>query len=475
MVAVFSVAVEGTSLGENVKGKFAGFEKDGQVIQFQLEKGNKEIIQLETKIQIDGQYYEARTKYALLGGKITGRNNQVKIFIDSQNWNLLAPKFKIEVHLEKDGAKVVDMTADTTDSPYVFKLSAPNLLKDPASVYITVDHKIGKSLVIDANILGGFHLEGKHTDNAKNGRDFSLSTRIDNNQMFKITRSTEIINNVNEFRFILNDSIDVNSDCILYKNIISKYKLLTPFNSRTGQYEFYVNKKNKNILLNKFFVKGKVHKDGVKRMDLFLSTNEKPYKFELFAPSLLGKLKPGMNEAKILIDHTLGQSLEVKTNFAKFTGLKIYKTGVGNERKVELKGKDLILGDYSLTDNSFSAKITLGDEYVEPKITWEGTPVNATISLNARGNNIRWGDYSLSRKINWKVENHIVEVDWSGLAQFTNGWLASSDPIETSFKFKVLLDKNDLVGKFMKKIDGNEFSIEFTEGSGLIPKIIMGQ
>ena len=62
------------------------------------------------------------------------------------------------------------------------------------------------------------------------------------------------------------------------------------------------------------------------------------------------------------------------------------------------------------------------------------------------------------------------------MAQFTSGWLDSSDPIETSFKFKALIiGKNDLVGKFMKKIDGNEFSIDFPEGSGLIPKIIMAQ
>ena len=183
-----------------------------------------------------------------------------------------------------------------------------------------------------------------------------------------------------------------------------------------------------------------------------------------------------------------------------------------------MKGKDLILGDCTLTDNSFSAKVTLGDDYVEPKVTWEGklpqtkrefetfmlqnniivnvsgtkrnldlslnwklmnpnlgTPQNAKISLNAKGNNPMWGDYSLSRDINWKIENRIVEVDWTGLAQFANGWLASPYPIETSFKFKVLLDENDLIGKFMKKIDGKEYSIDFPEGSGLMPTIIVAQ
>merc|ERR1712098_368845 len=126
-----------------------------------------------------------------------------------------------------------------------------------------VDHKIGSSLVIDANILGGLHFEGKRGDNAKNGRDVSLLAKKGNDQMWKITWSTEKINNANEFRFILHDTFDVNPESILDKNIISKYKILTPFNSRTGEFEFYVNKKDKNVLLNKFYAKGKVMKDGL--------------------------------------------------------------------------------------------------------------------------------------------------------------------------------------------------------------------
>merc|ERR1712121_631199 len=185
------------------------------------------------------------------------------------------------------------------------------------------------------------------------------------------------------------------------------------------------------------------------------------------------KIKPGMTEAKISVEHNSGQSLEIKTNFEKFTGLKIYKTGSGNERKVELNGKELIMGDYTLTDNSFSTKITLGNDYLEPKITWEGklphtkqeaeafmlknntlvkvtgskrnldlnlnwkitkpdydfaTPENGKISLNAKGNNPRWGSYSLSRDVNWKSANKVIEVNLKGMAQFAKGGLATSTP-----------------------------------------------
>ena len=171
-------------------------------------------------------------------------------------------------------------------------------------------------------------------------------------------------------------------------------------------------------------------------------------------------------------------------------------------------------------DSSFTTKVTVGDDYLEPKITWEGklphtkaeaeaflltnnihvtvagskrnldlslnwkmtkpdfnfgTPENGMISLNAVGHNPRWGDYSLSSDENWKVENKVIEAHWAGQAQFAQGRLATTTPIETAFNFKVLLDKADLIGKFMTKVNGKEYSIDFPEGSGVMPKIVMGQ
>ena len=95
--------------------------------------------------------------------------------------------------------------------------------------------------------------------------------------------------------------------------------------------------------------------------------------------------------------------------------------------------------------------------------------------MNAKGNNPRWGDYSLTRDINWEVANKIADVSITGSAQFQKGMLATSSPIETSFKFKVIPDQADLIGKFKKVINGKEYSVEFPKGSGVMPKIIMGQ
>merc|ERR1712212_15122 len=363
MDGIFNIAVEGTSLGEAIKGKVTGSKKgDTQVVQFELEKGNKKFIQLDTKIRMDigKQTFEARTKYAVLGGKIAGKillkyGNKLFTFknTDSASKDSLELTAKIDVghtadiEAKKNGesmwtyktkrttvsdATKFEMTLDTemtlSSSSMVHKfLSA----KYPYGAFNTRNNKV--KIFVDKknkNLLApkfkiDVHLQ-KDGDNAVNGRDVSLMVQKGGVQMFKITWSTEKINNANEFRFILHDTLDVNSESMLYKNIISQYKILTPFTSRIGEFEIYVNKKDKNLVLNKFYAKGNVMKDGNKRFDFLLSTNEKPYKFELFAPSLLGKLKPGMTEAKISADHNPGQSLEIKTNFEKFTGLKIYKS-----------------------------------------------------------------------------------------------------------------------------------------------------
>merc|ERR1712128_114237 len=106
-------------------------------------------------------------------GAFHTRGNKIHIFVDKKPRNKLAPKFKVEVHLEKDGSKAVDLRADTTVSPYILSLAAPNFFTrwgiHESSIEITADHQIGKSLVIDANILGGLHLEATRGDNAKNG------------------------------------------------------------------------------------------------------------------------------------------------------------------------------------------------------------------------------------------------------------------------------------------------------------------
>jgi len=136
-----------------------------------------------------------------------------------------------------------------------------------------------------------------------------------------------------------------------------------------------------------------------------------------------------------------------------------------------------------MLSNNVDVKVTGSKRNLDLNLNWKmskpdfdfGTPENGKISLNAKGNNPRWGSYSLSRDVNWKSANKVIEVNLKGMAQFAKGGLATSTPIETAINFKVLVDKKDLIGKFMKKINGKEYSVDFPEGSGVMPKIVWGQ
>merc|ERR1711992_447597 len=268
--------------------------------------------------------------------------------------------------------------------------------------------------------------------------------------------------------------------------VVSKYSFLTQFQKRTGEYEFYVNKKERNVLLHKFHVKGEVKKDGQTAMKLLLSTDEKPYKFELFLPILLNRIYSDINE-----------------------------------RKIEINGKQLASGDYTLTDNSFKTKITLQNgDWLEPKVTWEGalpksrseaekfflknnfkisatgskrnfdidlswkatkpdwdfsTPESLKVDINAKGESPRWGNWMLSRDASFKVENKVIQADVSGKAHFKGGLLATSTPIVTEAHMKYLIPQRDLQGKFSKMINGKEYSINFPDGFCVMPQIKMGQ
>eukprot|EP00091_Calanus_sinicus_P006830 TRINITY_DN175_c0_g1_i1.p1 TRINITY_DN175_c0_g1~~TRINITY_DN175_c0_g1_i1.p1 ORF type:complete len:110 (+),score=35.30 TRINITY_DN175_c0_g1_i1:218-547(+) len=67
------------------------------------------------------------------------------------------------------------------------------------------------------------------------------------------------------------------------------------------------------------------------------------------------------------------------------------------------------MGDYTLTDNSFSTKLTVGADYLEPKITWEGKlPQNkAEAEAFLLKNNIvvkvTGSKRNLDLSLNWKM------------------------------------------------------------------------
>merc|ERR1719150_761789 len=187
-------------------------------------------------------------------GAFNVRRNEIRIFVDKKNRNLLLPKFTVDVKLYKEGNQVVTLDIDTTVKPYKFLFVAPNVFKRWNVKYDkiegTMDHVIGKSINIKTNIGGGIEIDGNRGDNSKGGRDINIVTKKGGKQMMKIAISTE-------------------------KNV-NNYRLLTPFTKRTGEFEIYVNKKERNVLLPKFSFKGEVKKDSETVMKALLTTNEKP-------------------------------------------------------------------------------------------------------------------------------------------------------------------------------------------------------
>jgi len=487
---------------------------------------NRFDMSLETDMTLSSQsiLYTLLDKYYAYGA-FNVRRNEVRIFVDKQNKNFLFPKFLVDVKLFKEGQQVVTLKVDSTGTPYEFLFIAPNVFDRWNINYDKIEGKMthipGSSIKIETNLGGDIVIEGQRGNNNKGGRDIHILTKKANKQMMKVDISTEKTVDNNQIKLVLKDSVEIDPDSVLYRKIVRNYRLLTPFNKRTGEFEFFVNKNEKNVLLNKFYVKGEVKKDDETVMKALLTTNDKPYKMSLYMPALLNKIYRDMDKYEVTVDHNPGQLLEVKTNGKKFKGFKIAKTGSGNEREFEINGKKLGSGDYTLTDNSFQTKITIADgNWIEPKITWQGrlpnnareaekfflknsltaqvkgskrhfnadldwkmdkpdfdfsTPWDCKMNFNIAGEGPNWGTYSLSRDMTASVANKVIKFAVSGDSSFTKGVFAKISPVNTDVDLTFMINDRDLVGKFSKVIKGKEYSIEFPAGSFVMPKITWGQ
>jgi len=491
-----------------------------------INNANKFDLTFETDMTLSSQsvLYTLLDKYYAYGA-FNVRRNEIRIMVDRQNRNFLLPKFLIDVKLFKEGEQVVTLKIDSTGTPYTFYFEAPNVFRRWNIHYDhiegTMTHIPGSSIKIETNLEGGIEISGQRGDNSKGGRDIHILTKKAGKQMMKVDISTEKTVNDNEIKLVLRDAVEVDRDSVLYRKIVRNYRLLTPFNKRTGEFEIFVNKKSRNVLLNKFYVKGEVKKDAQTVMKALLTTNEKPYKMSLYLPALLNKIYHNMDKYEVTVDHNPGQHLKVEANGRLFKGFKIVRTGNGNEREFEINGKKLGSGDYTLTDNSFKTKVTVADgNWIEPKITWEGrlpnnkaeaerfflknslnadvktskrnfnaalswkmdkpdfdfsTPWNCKMNFNVAGKGPNWGTYSIARNVKAAVANHVIQLTVDGDASFTQGVFAKISPVHTDVNLKYLMNDRDLVGKFTKVMKGKEYSIEFPAGSFVMPKITWGQ
>merc|ERR1712158_244686 len=447
----------------------------------------------ETDMTLSSQsvLYTLLDKYYAYGA-FNVRRNEIRIFVDKQNRNFLLPKFLIDVKLFKEGEQVVTLKIDSTTRPYTFYFEAPNVFRRWNIHYDhiegTMTHIPGSSIKIETNLEGGIEISGQRGDNSKGGRDIHILTKKAGKQMMKVDISTEKTVNDNEIKLVLRDAVEVDRDSVLYRKIVRNYRLLTPFNKRTGEFEIFVNKKSRNVLLNKFYVKGEVKKDSQTVMKALLTTNEKPYKMSLYLPALLNKIYRNMNEYVMTVDHNPGQYLKVKANGKMFTGFSIVRTGSGNwiEPKITWQGRlpnNKQEAEAFFLKNNLNADVKTSKRSFNAGLSWKmdkpdfdfSTPWNCKMDFNIAGEGPNWGTYSISRDVTAAVSNHVINLTVNGDASFTKGVFLKISPVHTNVDLTYKMNARDLIGKFSKVIKGKEYSIEFPAGSFVMPKITWGQ
>jgi len=312
-----------------------------------------------------------------------------------------------------------------------------------------------------------------------------LLTTYGEKQMMKFMFSTGMLNDNDKIILSLNDVIEIDKDSVFFRildsNNRSAYK-------RVGAYEIFISKKNRNFLLTKFYVKGNVELNGEKVMNMLVTTNEKPYKVELYFPTFLQKFT-NKDEFKMNIDYNPGKSLEIFTNGERFTGLSIRKNRNDDEIEVTINTHNRSTVFYVwLTDDFFKTFISLphGD-WLEPKLTWKGllpknrkealdfflennikvdatgsnrnfkidlnwkfnriTAESLNLSFNWAGNGPNWGDYTISKEMSCKVADNVIDFLTKGDASFTKGVFSTASPIKTDIHFKYMIYRWDLIGK----------------------------
>jgi len=341
--------------------------------------------------------------------------------------------------------------------------------------------------------------------------------------MLKYNLHTTLDNTPAKFDFGLTGDMELNKDSVLYRTIVSNYKILTPFTKRVGKIHVFVDKAHKNVVFNKFKISAEVNKDGEKVLDCLADFTKGPYELKLFAPEIrnrfgLSKITNGNQGLIISIDHQKGDHLEVVANLKNWSGMKIVTKG--NKKEVIWDGKPLGEGEFEIgpdyiilggkksgdgmilkDGDNIKIKLSLdGKNPLKNKLTvdvkgnrrnldltlaWDlshldfdiSTPSTASVSLHAVGNNPLLGKYTLNREGSLNSKGHVVHITWTGDASFGKTKMYGGvSPIKTNFDFTFDAAHKDLVGTFSKNIGGKLYSITFPKGTGAlaIPQVTIG-
>ena len=452
----------------------------------------------------------------------TQRQSLLSFSLDATPHNYLMSKMDLDFDLRgEDDAVLMKVKLEAAAPRYYSLFYVLNVM----DVETTITRNIGESLKIETTAGGGIEVLAKGLDynssNNKGGRDISIVTKRAGKQMMKAEVSTEKTVTATEMRWVLRDSLEIDPNSVLYRYIVRNYRMLTPFNKRSGEFEIFVNKAERNILFNKFYVKGEVKKDDQTVMKALLTTNESPFKMSLYLPTLWKQFYPDMDKVEVTVPNPKmvlanpgGHSLEVVTNSQRFRGLKI---SLPAPRKLEMEFNGRKMGgmEYTLGQDFLTAKTTEMDgDQVELKLKWTGrlpsnldaaaaflqqnrlelevrdpsrartsdvvlgwrmdragTPWTGELELHAEGQGPWEGSYTITvggadiGKVTGSRDRNQIKLSLPVAATFTEGPWAHLSPITTDIHLKYLIKDLDLVGKFFVNMKNKKYSLTFPKGS----------
>ena len=269
------------------------------------------------------------------------------------------------------------------------------------------------------------------------------------------------------------------------------------FNERDGHIKIFVDRVNKNTLLNKFSVEAVVKKDQTTVLEWNVDTVKAPHVFRMHAPYFLPKVLGDTTRHTIEGTVQTGpDSLEFISNIPEVKTFKVSKNGI--KHKVELNGEELVVVDYKKGSKQISQTTVLpSGESVTTSLMW--TTANAkknkiilkvtapqrnldatfdwdlpagVVKMVWKAENPHWGQYEITRNGRWSFNANKVLVNWTGKSTFTKGLLAAFSPIDTNMQLDLNKEAWVLDADVTKVIGGKPYG--FILNGGLF-KILSGR
>lgn len=284
-------------------------------------------------------------------------------------------------------------------------------------------------------------------------------------------------------------TLDVDSELTLSEKsllhaVFCKYGC---FKHRTMHAKFYM----ENAAPQKFSLDVKLTKDTLDALTMEINSRNNPYVFKIKAPRLLPKILPtGRESIEFEADHKPGQYLKVKSNTNMIKTFSVVKMS-GDQRKIELNGKELLTAGFAKGDRTISQTTTLPDgrsltttvswdsdnmkknavnikldgteRKLDANLRWDVTKANAyDMHADAKGENKKWGKYSLTRNVKVTNKNGVIDAKIDGVTSIDNAPWPS--PVNTDIKANINTRNAKYSITINKTVAGNTYGITLANG-----------